>query len=159
MTKEDITRKFNTLMGIIMMLMVIGAVWQVVSRYIFNAPSTITEDLLRYLLVWSCMIGSMFAFYSGDHLALTLLSDRLNTKQLIIYNIVLDLVILLFFIVFFIPGGIKLVVSAMKQLSPSLQLPMGYVFIIIPITAILISLIKVGAIIKNILALKGVKNG
>ncbi len=154
MKKEDITRKFNSFMGIIMMVMVVGAVWQVVSRYVFNMPSTITEDLLRYLLVWACMIGSMFAFYSGDHLALTLLADRLNPKQTRIYNIVIDLAILLLFIVFFIPGGLKLVSSAMKQLSPTLQVPMGYVFIIIPLTAILIAVIKIGAIVKNILALK-----
>ncbi|MFP7334128.1 TRAP transporter small permease subunit, partial [Shouchella clausii] len=33
-------------------LMVLVAIWQVFSRYVLNAPSTFSEEFLRYSLIW-----------------------------------------------------------------------------------------------------------
>lgn len=37
----------------IMGIMVVAVCWQVTTRYILNNPSTVTEEALRYLLVWT----------------------------------------------------------------------------------------------------------
>ncbi len=37
---------------LVLAIMVGIACWQVVSRYILGVPSTLTEEMLRFLLVW-----------------------------------------------------------------------------------------------------------
>ena len=39
----------------IMGIMVVAVCWQVITRYVLNNPSTVTEEALRYLLVWTTM--------------------------------------------------------------------------------------------------------
>lgn len=39
--------------------------WQVVARFVFNQPSTWTEEAMRRLLVWCVMFGIVLAFRRG----------------------------------------------------------------------------------------------
>lgn len=47
-----IDKIIQVLSTIIMGVMVIAVCWQVITRYILNNPSTVTEEALRYLLIW-----------------------------------------------------------------------------------------------------------
>ena len=53
--------------------LVVCDVWQVLSRYIFSAPSTITDELSRYLFMWVAMIGAAYTTGQKRHLAIDLL--------------------------------------------------------------------------------------
>ena len=46
-----IDKIIQVLSTIIMGVMVIAVCWQVITRYILNNPSTVTEEALRYLLL------------------------------------------------------------------------------------------------------------
>ena len=61
-------------------VMVIAVCWQVITRYILNNPSTVTEEALRYLLIWVTMVGGAYAYGRRKHLAITALSKRLSFK-------------------------------------------------------------------------------
>ena len=39
------------LVGLIAIIL-INVVWQVITRYLFNAPSTVTEEISRFGLIW-----------------------------------------------------------------------------------------------------------
>ncbi|MEM5471801.1 TRAP transporter small permease subunit [Hoeflea sp. AS60] len=47
------------------LVMVFAASWQVVARYIFEAPPVWTEELARRAMVWTGMLGASCAFYAG----------------------------------------------------------------------------------------------
>ena len=52
-----IDKIIQVLSTIIMGVMVIAVCWQVITRYILNNPSTVTEEALRYLLIWVTMVA------------------------------------------------------------------------------------------------------
>ena len=57
----------------IMGIMVVAVCWQVITRYVLNNPSTVTEEALRYLLVWTTMVGAAYAYGKRKHLSINIL--------------------------------------------------------------------------------------
>lgn len=49
--KKKLDKAIEVFIMILLAFMVIVAIWQVSSRYVFNSPSTISEELLRYCLI------------------------------------------------------------------------------------------------------------
>ena len=52
--------------------------YQVISRYFFNAPSALTEGLLRYALIWLGLLGAGYCFMERRHLNLPLVLDVIS---------------------------------------------------------------------------------
>ena len=127
-----IDKIIQVLSTIIMGVMVIAVCWQVITRYILNNPSTVTEEALRYLLIWVTMVGGAYAYGRRKHLAITALSKRLSFKGQKILAMVI-----LFCVVVMIGGGTRLVNTAADQLSAALQLPMPLIYASVPVGAIL----------------------
>ena len=117
--------------------MVIAVCWQVITRYILNNPSTVTEEALRYLLIWVTMVGGAYAYGRRKHLAITALSKRLSFKGQKILDIFVQAMVILFCVVVMIGGGTRLVHTAADQLSAALQLPMPLIYASVPVGAIL----------------------
>ena len=59
-------------------LMTIFATWQVASRYVFNNPSTVTEELVLICFVWMGLLGAAYLFGKQEHMAMTFLFDKLS---------------------------------------------------------------------------------
>ena len=62
----------------IMSLMVINVLWQVFSRYILSDPSSFTDELARYLMIWLGVLGAAYVAGKGNHVAITYFSEKLN---------------------------------------------------------------------------------
>lgn len=126
-----------------MILMVIVACWQVISRYVFNAPSTFSEEFLRFSLVWVSVIGMAYVAGKREHINLTLFLDKAPQRFVKTWNIILQVVFILFAIYVLIIGGLKISGNAMTQVSPVLQLSMGVVYYVLPISGVLIIIYSV----------------
>ncbi len=50
--KKIIDKLLLTLAGIALFVMVILSVYQVATRFILNSPSTMSEEIVRFLLIW-----------------------------------------------------------------------------------------------------------
>ena len=55
------------LMAVAMFALLAGGTWQIFTRWILHNPSTVTDEFLRYVLIWASMIGSAYCFYSIWH--------------------------------------------------------------------------------------------
>ncbi|MGI2880000.1 TRAP transporter small permease [Vibrio furnissii] len=121
----------------LMIVMVLVACWQVISRYIFNAPSTFSEEFLRFALVWLSLIGLAYVSGKREHIALTLFLDKCPPQLRSSWHIIIQVVFILFSIYVLIIGGWKVSSNAMQQISPVLQLPMGKVYYALPIAGVL----------------------
>ncbi|GAB3338769.1 TRAP transporter small permease [Chromohalobacter beijerinckii] len=126
--------------GLLLASMSLIALWQVFTRYALNSPSTYTEELLRYLMVWMAFLGAAYGIGKGNHLALTILEGMISPSKalalMIFHNILITLVVL-FVIVW---GGYQFAASNLIIKSSTLGLPMGYIYSIIPIVG-LVSLV------------------
>ena len=133
--------KFLALALIITMtVLVIDVVWQVLARYVVKSPSSFTDELARFLLIWVGLLGSAYAMGKKKHLAIDLLPSKLSGKPKKILNIFISLLIISFASLVLVVGGIRLVYITLNlnQISPALGLPLGYVYLVLPFSGILI---------------------
>ena len=48
------------LLVLILGVMVINVLWQVFSRYFTDSPSSFTDELARYLMIWLGILGAAY---------------------------------------------------------------------------------------------------
>lgn len=136
--------KLDKIVGIMLMIilgvMVINVTWQVFSRYVLQSPSSFTDELSRYLLVWLGMLGAAYVAGQGNHLAIDLLPTKLKGEAKRKLLMVINVVIILFVIPVMIMGGANLVYITfiLEQKSATLQLPLAYVYMMIPFSGLLV---------------------
>ena len=134
---------------ILLMFCLVGAVlWQVFSRYILSSPSSWTEELARFLLIWISLLGAAYAFRNGMHLALDLLPKKVTGKNVDRLKLLTIFLIVLFSFTVLVVGGFGLVQLTweLKQYSAVLGLPMAYVYSVIPTSGLLICFYAIAAI-------------
>lgn len=128
---------------IIMMAMIVATVtWQVFSRFILASPSSFTEELSRFLLIWIGMLGAAYAYYTRAHLGLDLFVNKLHTRKKRITMIIIELMVLIFALSILVFGGLSLVLMTLelKQTSAALEVQVGLVYLVVPISGVLISM-------------------
>lgn len=138
--RHYLDRLLQTITSTLLMVMVLVTSWQVISRYILNNPSSLTGEFLRFGLIWFSLLAGAYVVGKKSHIAITFLSNKIkseNKKQL------LDILVQFSFILFaviMIWGGANAVSLTMAQISPSLHLPMGYVYLSLPVSGVIILL-------------------
>jgi TRAP-type C4-dicarboxylate transport system permease small subunit len=120
------------------MLLVAAVTWQVFSRYVLNDPSSWTDELARYTMVWLGLLGASYLFGIKGHLAITLLDTALKGKANIALQLLINVISFAFVSLAMLKGGLALMGRTTQQLSPALQLPMSTVYSILPISAVII---------------------
>ncbi|MGL5656610.1 MAG: TRAP transporter small permease [Fusobacteriaceae bacterium] len=143
--------------SIVLIALVIAVTWQVVSRYVLNNPSSFTDEFSRFSLIWIGMLGATYAFSTNSHLSIDILETKLSNLAKLKLQICIYILVLLFLLIVPIYGGGQLSLNTMGQLSPSLQVPMGMVYSILPISSIINASYIILDIINCVLKLKGGK--
>ena len=139
---------------VLMAAIVLDVTWQVVTRFILKNPSSFTEELAGFLLIWIGLLGASHALYTKAHLGIDLLTYKLEGIRRRVVDIIIYTFVLLFSLFVMVIGGYKLVSLTLRlnQISPAVNIPMGYVYTVLPISGILMMLYSFGFILK---ALKG----
>ncbi len=130
------------LMAVSMFALCAFGVWQVFTRWVLGNPSTFTDELLRYILIVSGLIGSAYCFYRDEHLALTLVTDRVKGPAKIVLSIFIEACIIFFVVYVFIYGGWKLAATAIN-LSSVMRIPMKLLYMVEPLCGVMIVLARI----------------
>lgn len=136
--KKSVDRVIEFLTCALFLVMIAVASWRVLSRFILKNPSTFTEELLRYSLIWLAMLATAYVVGRSEHIAITYLRDRLDEESANKLDIVIQVFFLLFSATIMVYGGAKAVSLTMAQISPALHLPMGYVYLALPLSGVFI---------------------
>jgi len=130
---------------LIMSVMVINVLWQVFTRYVTGNPSSFTDELARYLMIWIGVLGAAYVSGRNLHVAIDILPLRKNEKTQKKLKIIVTILVILFVLFAFVIGGSRLVYISyvLGQQSPALQVPLALVYIIIPISGLLIMYYKI----------------
>ena len=121
------------------MMTVIGT-YQIVTRYFFNRPSTVSEELLTYSFTWMALLASAYVFGKREHMRMGFLADKITGPARKCLEIAIDLLTFAFAGVVMVYGGISITKLTMIQTTASLRVPMGYIYVIVPVTGLLIML-------------------
>lgn len=128
--------------------MVILTTYQVVTRYVFNSPSSVSEVLTRYLFVWLILLSATYVFGQRDHICITALKNMFTGTSLKIVNIFGECVIIVFSVLILIYGGGSITSINMVQYDSILKIPTGVIYSIIPVSGVLIVFYSILNIIK-----------
>jgi len=125
---------------VLVALNVLNVLWQVFTRFVLKNPSSFTEELARYLLIWIGLLGASYVAGRKMHLAIDVVVNRLSVRvrRLTEYFIEVSIFIFAFFVMVF--GGIRLVTItlALNQISAVLRIKLGYVYIVLPLSGLIL---------------------
>ena len=97
--------------------------------------------MARFLLIWVGLLGASYAAGQRMHLAVDILPNKLQGRQKAYLDIVIYILVIIFASAVMIYGGSRLVVITLYlgQMAAALQMPLGYVYLILPISGFLIA--------------------
>ncbi len=115
--------------------------WQILSRYLFDSPSTFTEELSRLLLIAMASFGTTLCFMKRKHLALDILLQMAPRKKKKILLEINAVAITLLGLILTI-GGFYLIKEkwSLGQTSAVIGFKLVYFYFLIPFCGILITL-------------------
>ncbi|MFM2482527.1 TRAP transporter small permease [Celerinatantimonas sp. YJH-8] len=130
---------------VVMASLVICVVWQVFSRWVLNAPSTFTDEIARFSMIWVGLLGAAYTVGAQRHLAIDLFIAHLTGTKARVATIYTNLCILAFSASAMIWGGIHLATRVYQsgQVSPAMQVPMAYVYVVLPLSGIIMAFYSV----------------
>jgi TRAP-type C4-dicarboxylate transport system permease small subunit len=151
---EFINKVFEGFSIVLLVGILIASTLQVITRYIFNSSLTGTEELARYCSIWMSMLGASICVRYGTHASVSLINDSLTGKVKCVHSILINLLIIILAIIL-INQGFKMVNLTWTQCSPSLRIPMSYVYLAIPVGSIGMVLNAVRNIVESFIKWEG----
>ena len=148
--RKKIDKILGNLLIVIMGVMVINVIWQVFTRFVVGTPSSFTDELARYLMVWLGILGAAYVSGRNMHVAIDVLPQKASNKTQKKLKIVVYVLIILFALFAMVIGGSRLVyiTYVLDQQSPALQIPLAFVYLAIPVSGLLIIYYKISDIIN-----------
>ncbi len=137
-------------------IIIIGS-YQIITRYIFNSPSTISEELLTFSFTWLALLASSLVFSKREHMRMGYLADKFKGKSAHILSIISELLVLLFSALILIYGGLSITKLTKTQITASLGVPMSYIYAVVPISGVLTVIYNFINIFESISAIKSGK--
>jgi len=129
---------------------------QVISRYVVGKPFTWSEELGRYIFVWMSFLGMAVAVKEGSHVALDVILQKLSGYKKKILITINNVMVLLFGVIVTY-SGIRLFYIGIGQSSPTLRIPMQYIYLVIPISGILLIYFVINDFVAQIKDVKEVQ--
>lgn len=138
---SGLLHRFNTLvkwfLASTLGVMTILAFYQVVMRYVFNRASHWSEELVRFLFIWCTFIGAAIGVRERIHIGVDVFVNLLPKKIIPLTEILVQLGIM-FFSGYMVYYGWSVVQVTKRQYSPALEIPMGLVYLAVPVMGLML---------------------
>jgi len=140
----------NRFLQLLLLIITAAVTWQVFSRYVLDDPSSFTEELARFLLIWLTLLGCVFAYRKNSHLGLDMVYTQANPFQRKVMYFVIHLCVCAFAVCVMIIGGFSLMnmTDQLGQASPVMGIDISFVYSVIPISGLLIVIYAINALIN-----------
>jgi len=122
---EGLDRLLKTVLLCLAAAMIITVTWQVLSRYVFQNPSSVTEEIARFQLIWLGLLGTAYAFRNHMHVKIDILSASISGRVKRYGDIFSMLACIAFALIVLLYGG-------------ALGILMAYVYSAVPLCGTLI---------------------
>ena len=139
---------------VLMLGMTVTVFVQIVFRYVFNAPLDWSEEIARFSFVWVSFFGASALMRVREHINVTVFTDNFPPRVRALAIFLANLCALIC-IYFFLVGGLALTYNEWRQLAPTTQIQMGWVYVAIPISAGLMGIWVLIQTVDSVLQLAG----
>ena len=148
--RNKIDKGIEYILIALMIALVADVLWQVAGRYLFTTPSSFTDELAGFLLIWVGLLGAAYVAGKHEHLAIDLLLQKANAKNKRRYSLVVQACILLFSVSVMVIGGTYLVITRFQLMvtSAALEINLGYVYSVLPLSGLFITYYSIDSMIS-----------
>ncbi len=135
-----IDKILERLLILIISIMLISVIWQVISRYLLGTPSTLTDEIASFSLIWLGLFGAAYATGKELHLAIDLISAKTIQRYPNLFSGIVTFSIMIFALAVMVIGGLRLcwITLTLDQRSAALEVPLFYVYLVVPLSGLLI---------------------
>ena len=81
----------NTVLVLLLTAMIVLAVGQIVLREVFDSGIIWSDELVKLLVLWIAMVGSIAASRDDRHLRIDVLSHALSEKMVVVSRLIVEL--------------------------------------------------------------------
>ncbi len=139
--------EFVTVIGLVLVILLVTV--QVIGRYVLANPVSWSEELARYVFIWTSLFGASLALRRSQLIGVTFIAEKVPVQ----YQKRLEIVKLLLitgFIFIFTKYGIVLLNLAKKgqTVSPALTIPMYYIYYIFPFAGVIMFIFSIASLIE-----------
>ncbi|MBO8170208.1 MAG: TRAP transporter small permease [Thermoanaerobacteraceae bacterium] len=125
---EYIQKIVNNLTFLALSGMVLLVFINVILRYVFNSGFAPSEELARYLFVWTVFLGAITAFKDNQHVGVDLVISRLKGVHKKVVEMI-GYALILIALVIMVKGGIGFTILSMSSKGPATGIPFSYISI------------------------------
>ncbi len=136
-----------------MMMTVVGT-YQICTRYFFNSPSTISEELITYSFTWLSILSAAMVFGKRGHLSMAFVYSKFKGKVRVCADVFADVLVILTAVLLLIYGGSIMTTQNIAQETASLGVSMALMYAVLPISGILICIYGLLNLIDKIMMFK-----
>jgi len=115
---------------------------QVYTRFVTNNSLTWSEELSRFIMIWMVFLGAAFTYRENAHICVDNLVNMLP-KGIRKYINLLSVIVQFVFLGIVIWGAYAVLPTTFLQKSPANGITMAYVYSVIPVSAILMTIILI----------------
>lgn len=142
-----LTRFMSLLVGATLIILTIVVLLTVISRFVFNLPIPWSLDAIRISFIYMIFIAMPILVRTNEHINIDVLFTILPKKAKKIFEAISLVFVLLFSIVFFYSGWI-FTLASQTQYMPYLHIKMSYVYLILPVSSLLVVVYSIFSIVK-----------
>ena len=137
---DDNLEEYLLIALLCLMTLIMGI--QVCSRYVFNASLSWSEELTRYLFIWSAFISIAYCIKKWISIKIDQIINMLPKQAYIVFQLLLNSILCIFFLYMSVHAFTYLEMSiASAQKSPALGLPM-YVVQAAPLVGFTLAVVR-----------------
>jgi TRAP-type C4-dicarboxylate transport system permease small subunit len=133
-----------------LVVMIVATTLQIVFRVFFDALAW-SEEVSRYMLVWSTFLGATLAYKRGMHISVTFVRESFSPGLRKALRLIAIFAALVFFAVAF-DYALEYMSRQWRQVSAALRLPMPVVYSVMPISLFVMILHALDALLAEFLA-------
>jgi TRAP-type C4-dicarboxylate transport system permease small subunit len=149
--KADNIAKFIVIISMLGMSIVIFC--QIFCRYVLNYSLFWSEEVARFLMIWSIFMGASVALKRGELAAVSFMINSFREKTRKIILIAGNCAVISFFLIIII-YGYKFVMQSLSYLAPTLPVPMAVQYSSVLLSTVIMFLHILYFTFEHILSLK-----
>ena len=131
---RHILKAINLLIAVSLLLIFVTVILEVLFRYVLHLALPWGAELSQTLLVWSAFLGSAYALWNNEHMAVSLFIDRVKStrkRKILGYT---SKFMLLFFLIVGVWAGMHVVAITWSDRTTAMQIPAGILYLSFPIS-------------------------
>jgi len=143
---QKVTKVVLTTIGLSMFLL---ALIHVFYRFVLNNSLSWSEELLKIMLVWFCLLSTSVIAVNREHVSIVIFKQKMPKDIEQVLNLVVQVILFVVSVVM-IYIGIRMVVGSSNRFTAALRLPYIYAYGAVPVSFFVISIFELKNLVSDI---------